>query len=250
MNKLLRSEWIKWSTIRMNWILALIGILLSLGLVVVLIALYGRAIGDSEPDTSIESRVEIVGSGAIMLTTFAGVLGVRVFGNEYRTKTMMPSIVAAPLRTEVTVAKALTGALIGVGFAIAGVAAALVTTMVGLEIKDFPLRFDDPHMLRITLGTAGVVAVYALVGTAVGAIFTSPALGIALVIAVPAVVEPAIAGFLPGNSGEYLPFSAGQALIQASPAGPNAAEGGAIFLGFAFLLLIAAGVVFQRRDLG
>ena len=250
MNKLLRAEWIKWSTIRMNWILALIGILLSLALVVLLVVLYGQAIGDSEPDTSIESRVEIVGAGAIMLTTFAGVLGVRVFGNEYRTKTMMPSIVAAPIRSELMIAKALTGVFIGVGFAVAGVGAGLATTMIGLEIKDYPLRFDDPHMLRISLGTAAIVAVYAVVGTAFGAIFTSPALAIALVIAVPAVVEPAIAGFLPGNSGEYLPFAAGNTLIQASPSGPNAAEGCAIFVGFAFLLLIAAGGVFKRRDLG
>ena len=249
MNKLLRSEWIKWSTIRMNWILALIGILLSLGVVVLLVVLYGRAIGDTEPDTSIESRVELVGSGAIMLITFAGVLGVRVFGNEYRTKTMMPSIVAAPIRSEMMIAKSLTGAGIGVLFALVGVGAAIVAAMVGLEIKDYPLRFDDPHMLRITLGVAAIVVVHALVGTAFGAIFRSPALAVALVIAVPSVVEPAIAGFLPGNSGEYLPFAAGQAMVQASPSGPNAAEGGAIFVGFAFLLLIAAGLVFQRRDL-
>ena len=250
MNKLLRSEWIKWSTIRMNWILALIGVLLSLGLVVLLVVLYGQAIGDTEPDTSIESRVEIVGSGAIMLTTFAGVLGVRVFGNEYRTKTMMPSIVAAPIRSELMTAKAFTGAGIGVLFALVGVGAAIATAMVGLEIKDYPLRFDDPHMLRITLGTAAVVVVYTLVGTAFGAIFTSPALAVALVVAVPSVVEPAIAGFLPGDSGGYLPFAAGYSLVEASPSGPNAAEGGAIFVGFAFLLLIAAGLVFQRRDLG
>ena len=250
MNKLLRSEWIKWSTIRMNWILALIGILLSLAPVVLLVVLYGRAIGDTEPDTSIESRVELVGSGAIMLIIFAGVLGVRVFGNEHRTKTMMPSIVAAPIRSEMMTAKTLTGAGIGALFALVGVGAAIVTAMVGLETKDYPLRFDDPHMLRITLGTAAVVVVYALVGTAFGAIFTSPALAVALVIAVPSVVEPALAGLLPGNSGEYLPFTAGSALVEASSAGPNAAEGGAIFVGFALLLLIVAGLVFQRRDLG
>lgn len=250
MNKLLRSEWIKFSTIRMNWIIALIGILLSLALVVLLVVLYGNAVGDTEPDTSIASRVEIVGAGAIMLNTFAGVLGVRIFGNEYRSKTMMPSVVAAPIRSEFMTAKSLLGGVIGVGFALVGVAGAVATSMVGLEIKDYPLRFDDPHMLRITLGTGAIVAIYILIGTAVGAMFTSPALGIALVIAVPAVVESALAGVLPGDSGEYLPFAAGNALVHSSPSGPNPAEGGAILAGFAFLLLIAAGIVFRRRDLG
>ena len=73
------------------------------------------------------------------------------------------------------IAKSLTGAFVGIGFAVAGVGAALVTAMIGLEIKDYPLRFDDPHMLRITLGTVAVVTVFAVVGTAVGAMFTSPA---------------------------------------------------------------------------
>lgn len=250
MNKLLRSEWIKFSSLRMNWTLAVIGLLLGLALVVVSVLLYGSSVGDTVADTSIESRVELIGAGLAILTIFAGVLGVRAFGNEYRTGSILPSVIAAPIRTELTAAKAIVSILIGLAYGVVATVASTAVVMVGLEIKDYPLRLDDPNMIRIALGVTAVVAIYAAVGVAVGGIFRSPALGIAIVIAGPTVVEGALRAVLPHDSGQYLPFGAGQALVSSSPDGPSAVEGGLIFAGFAFILLVAANVVVSRRDLG
>ncbi|MDY7106972.1 MAG: ABC transporter permease [Actinomycetota bacterium] len=249
MNKLIRAEWIKWATIRMNWIIAIVGIVLGVALTGVIVGLY-----DPSPDVSaaeeLASRVELIGAGSVFFGIFAGILGVRVFGNEYRTNTMMPSVIAAPIRTEVVAAKGILTFIVGLVYAIIGGALSVAVVMVGLEMQDLGISFGDENMTRIALGHVAYTVVYALVGTAVGALFTSPALGIALIIAFPSVVEGALGGFLPGNVGRYLPFTAGNAIIESTPEGPTALEGALIFGGFTFVLFLVGGAVFERRDLG
>lgn len=249
MNKLIRAEWIKWSTIRMNWVIAAVGIVLGVALTVVLVVFYDpdpSIVGDEE----LALRVELIGAGSIFFGIFAGIIGVRVFGNEYRTNTMMPSIIAAPIRTEVVAAKGILTFVVALAYAVVAGVLSVAVVMIGLEIRDIGISFDDANMMRIAFGNVAYTVVYALVGTAVGAIFTSPALGIALVIAFPSVVEGALAGFLPGNVGRYLPFTAGQAIIESTPEGPSALEGALIFGGFTFVLFLVGGTVFERRDLG
>jgi ABC-type transport system involved in multi-copper enzyme maturation permease subunit len=95
----------------------------------------------------------------------------------------------------------------------------------------------------------GVIA--ALFGYGLGVLFPNPVLAITLVVAIPAVAEPALAGFLPDWIARFLPFSAGSALT--SPGGTDqltAWEGGGVFGLWAIALLIVAGSLFERRDLG
>ena len=121
---------------------------------------------------------------------------------------------------------------------------------IGLDSKDYPIGFDDPNALRISLGLVVLTVLYALVGVTVGSFFTSNALATALVIAFPAVVEGALAAVLPGDAGDYLPFAAGQSVLRAEPGVISALEGGLIFGGFAAALVIAGELFFDRRDLG
>ena len=49
MNKLIRAESIKFRTSRSNWLLLAAGLVLSLAIVVMIVAVFGNSVGDSEP---------------------------------------------------------------------------------------------------------------------------------------------------------------------------------------------------------
>ena len=105
MNKLIRAEWIKFRSSRSNWILLLVGIVVSTAIVVLLVSLFGNSVGDSVADTSTLKRADLISAGSIMSLIFISIVGVRVFGNEWRTGTMQSAAIAAPIRAELFFAK-------------------------------------------------------------------------------------------------------------------------------------------------
>ncbi|MET0579075.1 MAG: ABC transporter permease [Ilumatobacteraceae bacterium] len=248
MNKLIRAEWIKFRTSRSNWVLLAAGLILSVAIVVVSVALFGNSVGDSEPHVSLLDRANLIGFGSIMALIFISIVGVRVFGNEWRTGTIESAAIAAPIRAELFFAKCILMAIVGFVYGIAVSGIATLVVFIGLNGKDYSIGFDDPQVLRITLGYVVLCALYGLVGVTVGSFFTSNALATALVIAFPAVVEGALSAVLPGNAGSYLPFAAGNAVLNADPQ-ISALEGGIIFAAFAAALILVGERVFDRRDL-
>ena len=205
MNKLIRAEWIKFSSSRSNWILLLVGIAVSLAIVVLLVALFGNSVGDSVPDTSPVHRAGLISAGSIMSLIFISIVGVRVFGNEWRTGTMESAAIAAPIRAELFFAKCALMAVVAFVYGVicSGLATAIV--FIGLTSKDFSIGFDDPDVLRISLGFVVATVLYGLVGVCVGSLFKSNALATALVIAVPSVVEGALTRSCPATPASTCP---------------------------------------------
>ncbi len=100
-------------------------------------------------------------------------------------------------------------------------------------------------------GSVLFVVLATLFGFGLGVLFKNSVLSIVLVVAIPAVAEPALSGFLPDWIDRYLPFAAGSAMV--SPGGTDqlsAWEGGGVFGLWAIALIVAASMVFERRDLG
>ena len=245
MNKLIRAESIKFRTSRSNWVLLAAGLILSVAIVVVSVALFGNSVGDSEPHVSLLDRANLIGFGSIMALIFISIVGVRVFGNEWRTGTIESAAIAAPIRAELFFAKCILMAIVGFvyGIAVSGDRDARRVHRVerqGLlhRVRRSPGPAHHPRLRR---------AVRALrpLGVTVGSFFTSNALATALVIAFPAVVEDMAVS---GNAGSYLPFAAGNAVLNADPQ-ISALEGGIIFAAFAAALILVGERVFDRRDL-
>ena len=109
---------------------------------------------------------------------------------------------------------------------------ATAVVFIGLNSKDFSIGFDDPQVLRISLGY--VVDQHDLRPRRGRRrlVLHVERLATALVIAFPVVVEGALSAVLPGDSGSYLPFAAGNAVLTSTPR-ISALEGGIIFAAFA-----------------
>lgn len=251
MNKLIRAEWIKFSTLRSNTILLAVGVVLNVAVLVFGLVFFNRSLGPGDPVTDIDTRISAVTSPLEMLATVLGILAVMVTASEYKSKTVIPSFAAAPIRSEVIGAKGILVAMVSFTTAVVLAVVNLVAGAVTLDAQGFPLDLADDHLVQAVSGAVIYVTLAALFGFGLGVLLKSPVLSVILVVAIPNVVEPALAGFLPDWIERFLPFSAGGAL--AAPGGTDrlsAWEGGGVLGLWALVLIVVAILVFERRDLG
>lgn len=251
MNKLIRAEWIKFSTLRFNWGLLGVGLLLNVAVLVIGLVFFDRSLGAGEPVTDADSRIATITSPLGVFATVLGVLGVMVMASEYKSKTVIPSFAAAPIRSEVVAAKGILVAVVSTVAASVVMAINVAAGMVTLDARGFPVEVADDHFVQAVGGTVIFAVLSALFGYGLGVLFKNSVLSITLVIAIPAIAEPALAGFLPDWIDRYLPFSAGSSLTE--PGGGTqltAWEGGGVLGLWAVALIIVAATVFERRDLG
>ncbi len=121
-----------------------------------------------------------------------------------------------------------------------------------LDQKGFDIDFGADNLLQAAGGSVLYLVVLALFGYGLGLILTNQSLAITLVIIMPLVVDQALAALIPGDwIKQVLPFTAGSALFQ--PGGTENVEvwqGGAILGLWVSTVVIAGGIVFERRDLG
>lgn len=248
MTYLIRTEWIKFHTLRSNWaVLAAIAVLnaafLALGFV-----FFDH--GDA-PDTSIDARIDAVVGNAETWALLLAVLGVMAINREYKTKTVIPSLAAAPIRHKVLAAKAI---IVGTVAAVAALALTTVNMTVGmitLNQMGYPLTLNTDSYLAAVAGGVAFCILAALFGLAVGLLLTNSTLAITLVLLVPFVLETSLLA-LPGNWIEQaLPFTAGSALF--APGGTEQLQpwqGGTVLALWTAALLTTAAISFERRDLG
>jgi len=249
MNKLLRSEWIKFSSIRSNFVLLAIGLALNLLAVITATATFGRETFGSVPDTTVENRISLLSSGSLFWGLLVAIVGILAFGTEYRHKTIVPSTTAAPIRTELTGAKAIFSGLVGLaaGVVISIINVAIVTVWLGT--KNYHVGLADAEFARTWFALVLFGGVIAIFGVGVGAIFRNSSLAITVMLVWALVVETALTGFLPDRVSRVLPFQAAEAMTSPHSFDLSPYEGGAVFALWSVVVLAVGLVVFQRRDL-
>ena len=192
-------------------------------------------------------------SGTGLAQILVAVLGVLAFSSEYGTGTVRSTLVAAPRRGGLLLAKAVV--LAGSTFVVTAPAAlaAFLVNQPALESvlgTQWPL---DEVVLRAVVGAGGYMAGIALLGLAFGVLLKYSAAGVALVFGV-VFVLPMAPMVLPQEVGEkvgaLLPASAGSQLMKVPP--PDAlltvGTGGMVFGAYVVAALVAAWFVLTRRD--
>ena len=251
MNKLMRSEWIKFRSLRFNWGMLVAAFVLDLALLIITLVFFDRTTGSGEPRTGPDDRIQVITSPLGVLATLVSVIAVMVMASEYKSKTVIPSFASAPIRSEVLAAKAIVMAAIAFVAMVIGLVVNFAVGSIWLDVIDFPIDVADDHFVQAAGGAVLFGVLAALFGFALGVLFSNQVLAVTLVVAIPAIAEPALAGFLPDWIDRFLPFSAGSALT--TPGGTDqlsAWEGGGVFGLWAIAILILAAVLFERRDLG
>lgn len=251
--RVLRSEWIKFRTLRSS-VAVLAGSVL--GVVGIAVAL-GAFINNSWASASTADRmpanvVDHVMFGANLGQLLVGVLGVLVITGEYSTGMIRATLGAVPARLPVLWAKA---AVFGAVAFLVGLVASFGAFGAGhAALGVHAVSLGYPGALRAVFGVALYLTVTGLIGLALGFLIRNTAGGIAALVGV-LLVLPAISAALPtswqNNVVPYLPSYAGQALYTLGVGEhPMMAPwpGFALYVGYAALALAAAAISLRRRD--
>jgi ABC-2 type transport system permease protein len=246
MRAVLRMEQIRLGSVRSTWLITALALLASGGLGLA-VALNGRDAVDLDLAGSVIAPGQPAPTPVLL-----GLLGVLAWGHDHRFGTIRPVLAVVPRRGVLATARILvvTGFLTAVATAavvlawIAGVAAT------GGELAGY---LDDAPIPRMLLGSVLFGVGCGWLGLGIGALVRSSAAAVAVLISVPAVIEP-LGGLVLGQAREnadlWLPFHVvGQVLLPVpEPAGPPPAVGAAIFLAVMLAVLAVAVQVFRRRD--
>jgi ABC-2 type transport system permease protein len=253
----LRFEWVRLRTLRSTYWLVGSALVIG-GAVAFLLALATRR----DPRSAEIVVAVLTGGGAnspLPFTAFfLGVVGVLATGHEYRYGTIQPTLTAVPQRTRLLAAKVV---VVAAAALVVGALSLLTNLGAGLIFWG-----DVPELTAAPLaGQIGLVVLWAVLGVALGQLFRGVPVPLVAILVVPLVVEQLIfrLSFVPAldwlqPAVKFLPFTAGQRLVSvATEAGlTDAAEidlfgrwaAGGVFAVFAGLVLVAAGVLFRRRD--
>ena len=247
---IVRSEWIKFRSLRSSW-------LILSGAVLAMIALggvIGYVTGTNWDTLAVEDSAPSGGlQGVILAQLLIAVLGVLLVTSEYGTGMVRSTMVAAPRRIPVVAAKALVYGAIATFTMVPASFAGYGAAQVVLSSYGHATSITSPGVLRVIVLTGVYLALVGLLGSAIGWLTRSTAGGITTVLGL-LLVAPGISALLPGSLGttlgKYLPGSAGDAFIT-SVAPPDSLGRWA---GFAVLccwvgagLALAASKV-RRRD--
>ncbi|MDM7887548.1 ABC transporter permease subunit [Curtobacterium sp. RHCJP20] len=266
--RLVRSEWIKFRSIRSTWWCYAIIVALTIGL--------GAMIGAAAPVMGLpegaEVTQEIANRQIVLLSTssvgftvlVAAVLGVLIITGEYGTGQVRSTFTADPGRTGAILAKAVVLAV--ATFVVSAVATWIGALLVSVLQADKGVTADllDPAIAMPILGSSVYVTGIALLAFGIGLLVRSSAGGIAIalgVLLVLPIVLQLVAGlvdqqwlldvsrFLPDQAGSQL-YTYERSADQPAPEGVvlNGWSGGGILAAWVVAVGVVALATVKKRD--
>jgi ABC-type transport system involved in multi-copper enzyme maturation permease subunit len=237
----LRSEWIKSTTVRTN------KTIVAAAVVVGLLASWATAMFiDEEGQTAAE-----VAAGSTALTAvLAAIAGILLFSAEAQHGTLAGALAAQPARWPVVAGKAVAATAFGLALGVVGLLTGFAGALAGgLEVGD---RSGKPSMwLWAVLYTSAVL------GLGVGMVVRHSAGAISGLLVWWLVVEGLIVGFAPGEVSRFVPFDTGWRSLgivsdldpsEVVAAGLSNAAHAAIFWVYVLAALVIGAVLVHRRD--
>jgi len=252
MRSAIRSELIKFRTIRMNWVLGTIAVLFPLATTFLFAALAKEG-GDAIPD--IEAVFRFLTISCIVMVMLIGVLGASGITNEFGFNTIRPTFAATPQRSRVVAAKAVVTAAVGLVLSALVMAVGLFGGAAIVSGRGSTVSLGDvPNLGAAAVGFVLFSMTVALLGLAVGSMLRSTPGSIAVIVLWPLLAESIIASVLGlagiDNASRWMPYGAGGALwsLDDEPGGLGRWGGGAYFLAVTLGLLVLGNAITSRRD--
>jgi hypothetical protein len=249
--RVLRSEWIKFRSLRSTGWTMLMGVTFLIGLGALFTAITANTAAGLDPGST---AISVSLTGTFFAQLALGVLGALMITGEYSTGMIRASLTVVPRRLPVLWAKlAVLAAAVFSTMLIASVTAFLLGQAL-LSSKHLSVPLSNPTAMRSVLGAALYLTVAAMTGLALGALMRNTAAAITTFVAVFFVIPP-LTMLLPGtwtaHFVQYLPSNAGAMLIDgnygvAHPLAPW--TGFAVMCAFLALLVALAAWRLQRTD--
>jgi hypothetical protein len=184
---LLRSEWIKFWSVRSVVVTMAVSFLAIVGLGVLISFATRSALGDVEGAQAMAANgIDATGAsttGAQLASLIVAAVGVIVIAGEFSTGMIRTSFAVAPGRIGVFLAKAV---VLSVNVAVLMGVAVLLAFFLGqavLDTRGFGASIGDDHVLRALLGNVALLVGVALAGLGVGALLRNSAGAICTVLA-------------------------------------------------------------------
>jgi ABC-type transport system involved in multi-copper enzyme maturation permease subunit len=253
--RVIRSEWMKFRSLRSTLYTLLAAVALTIGIGALFSAVTASQYHTfSAADKAAFSPVSTSLTGISFAVVAFGVLGVLLMSGEYSTGMIRASLTAVPRRLPVLWGKlaVFAGAIFSVSLVASFISFYLGQAL--LSSHHLGVAITSPDALRSVIGAALYVTVAGLIGVALGALFRNTAAGISTFAAVFFVIPP-LTGLLPASISahlaQYLPSNAGEALWGgthgvANPLSPW--TGFAVLCGYAVILIAAAAWRLRRAD--
>ena len=246
MSAVIRSELIKYRTVRSSVVLAI----LAVAVPVVLTALIAAFVGQSTFVDDDDEAFNVV-TGTVGLThVLVAVMGALVIAAEYRFNTIRVTFTAVPQRSRVLAAKLVVVAAMGLAIGLVTLVLNIAVAMLILGARDIDLSLSGEGMPRALVGTVVVTALYGLTGFGLGALFRAPVAAIVVVTVQPIIVEPILFA-LRSEVFKWLPFTAATAVTSLDPPEDfvqSPLAGGLALAAYAALFVLLGWLAVTRRD--
>lgn len=267
--RVLRSEWIKVTTVPSTVILLAITVVVMVGLaalaawqIVVVLDLIDTAASPEEamafgdPQMYRDMVTEVPASGIFFGQLLIASLAVVLIASEWGTGMIRSTFSAVPKRTPALLAKVLI--ITAVSFVI-GAAAAFAGLLVSQPILaggDLNLSLNDDGVIPSILNTGTCLALIAVFSMAIGTLLRNTAGGVVTAIGI-IFVLPMVVGLVQGiadwipDAARFLPSNAGTQLVMANATAEGdltQLQGGLVLAAWALALLLISLVVTKRRD--
>jgi ABC-2 type transport system permease protein len=252
--RVIRSEWLKFRSLRSSYI----ALAATFAGMVVLGCVFAAETANRWPlmNAARQARfdpTDIALRGYTFAQLVVGVLGVLVVTGEYGTGMIRASLSAAPTRLPVLWAKAIVFA--AVTFVVTTISSfvAFFGGQAFLSSQHIQTTLAAPGVFRAVLGCGLYLTAVGLLGVALGWIIRHTAGAIASVFGL-LLVLPALGEALPDDLAakvdKYLPSNAGQQLVSVRPAADMLGPwtGFAVFCGYVVVGIVVAVVLLKRRD--
>ena len=240
----LKSEWIKLSTIRSNGAI--------LALTIALNAVVSWAVANFVTDEGELFVDKVFAFSTLFTTVFAAIAGILIFSSEAQHGTLAPTLTAQPARLVTATAKTLIAASFGAALGVTG----LIAGLVGAFASDIETG-DASTMVVTSLWATLFVALASVLGLGIGMIARHSSAAISGLLIWWLVVENLLNVFIDARLARFLPFVAGNGLLQLDDPAASVGslsialtrtENALIFGGYATIALAIGTMLLSRRD--
>lgn len=249
--RVLKSEWIKATTVPSTVILIAISVVVMIGLAALVAWSLGLAADAAPPGGAFAVPSSGLAFGQLLIASLAVVL----IASEWGTGMIRSTMVAVPGRTQALVAKAAVIAAISFVIGFVSALGSYFVTQPILEAQGLGFALGEDGVFLSVVNSGTFLALVALISMATGTLLRNTAGGIVTVVGV-FFVLPVILQTLAGladwiaDVGRFLPGEAGLQMVAVTT--PDGAltriEGGLAMAAWALALLVLAVVVTKKRD--
>ncbi|MFC0864492.1 ABC transporter permease [Sphaerimonospora cavernae] len=260
MTSLVKAELQKLFTTRLWWILLIVLLLLTgvfLGFFIGFAGVESDGVAGI-PATDDPKWAQLAWTtGAQMSWIMVMILGVIMMTSEFRYQTITGTFLTTPRRSQVIVAKLVSGLVVGALYALAVLVFQALVVIPTVLISGGELSLSESHIPQISLGILVSTALYAVFGIGLGALVRNQIAGIVGAIVWTYIIEsiftaiPALQGV-----GKWLPSGAANALMSIDidtglgvPHWLPAWGGALVLVGYGLLFAAIASATTVRRDI-